>query len=70
MFRLKKSVLFLRPYKGKGNKACKILCKRFKNAERPRLHQMILDLISLRMKTNDSVVDYITKIEEFRYNLD
>ena len=65
----KKSVLFLRPYKGKGSKAWEILCKRFKSAERPRLQQLISDLTSIRMKTNESVVDYITRAEELQYNL-
>ena len=66
----KKSVLFLRPYKGKGSKAWEVLCKRFKSAERPRLQQFISDLTSIRMKANESVVDYITRAEELQYNLD
>ena len=33
----KKSVLFLRPYRGKGSEAWSVLCKRFKSFERPRL---------------------------------
>ena len=66
----KKSVLFLRPYKGKGSKAWEILCKMFKSAERPRLQQLISDITSIRMKANESVVDYITRAEELQYNLD
>ena len=63
-------VLFLRPYKGEGSKAWEILCKRFKSAERPRLQQLISDLTSIRMKANETVVDYITRAEELQYNLD
>ena len=69
MFR-QKLVLFLRPYKGKGSRAWEILCKRFKSAERPRLQQLISDLTSIRMKANESVVDYITRAEKLQYNLD
>ena len=67
---VKKSVLFSRPYKGKGSKAWKILCKRFKSAERPRLQQLISVLTSIRIKANESVVDYITRAEELQHNLD
>ena len=63
-------VWFLRPYKGKGSKAWEDLCRRFKSAERPNLQQLISDLISIRMKANESVVDYITRAEEMQYNLD
>ena len=66
----KKTILVLRPYKGKGIKDWEILCKRFKSAERPRLQQLISDLTAIRMKANDSVVDYITRAEELQYNLD
>ena len=31
---------------------------------------MISDLISIRMKANDSVDDYITRAEELQYDLD
>ena len=62
--------MFLKPYKGKGSKAWEILCKSFKSAERPRLQQFISDLTSIRMKTNESVVDFITRAEELQYNLD
>ena len=64
------SVLFLRPYKGKGGKTWEILCKMFTSAERPRLQQLISDFTSIRMKSNESVVYYITTAEELQYNLD
>ena len=66
----KKSVLFLRPFIGKGRKAWEFLCKRFKSAERPKLQQLISDLTTIRMKAYESVVDYITRAEELQYNLD
>ena len=66
----KKIVLFLRPYKSKESKAWEILCKRFKSFERPRLQQLISDSTSIRIKANESVVDYITRAEKLQYNLD
>ena len=46
------------------------MCKRFKSAEIPRLQQLISDLISIRMKANESVVGYTTRAEELQYNFD
>ena len=66
----KKSVLFLKPYEGKESKAREILCSRFKSAAIPRLQQLISDLTSIRMKANESVVDYTTRAEELQYNFD
>ena len=34
------------------------------------MQQLISDLISKRMKGNERVVDYITRVEELQYNLD
>ena len=65
----KKSVLFLRPYRGKGSEAWSLFCKRFKRFERPRLQKLISDLTNLRKYNNESTVDYITRAEEIQLNL-
>ena len=44
----KKSVLFLRPYKGNGSKAWDVLRKKFKSFERPRLQKLISELTTLK----------------------
>ena len=66
---LDKSVLFLRPYRGKGSEAWSVLCKRFKSFERPRLQKLISDLTNLRKYNNESIVDYITRAEDMQLNL-
>ena len=65
----KKSVFFLRPYRGKGSEAWSVLCKRFKSFERPRLQKLISDLTNLRKYSNESIVDYITRAEDMQLNL-
>ena len=65
----KKSVLFLRPYKGKGSEAWSVLCQRFKSFERPRLQKLISDLTNLRKYNNESIVDYITRAEDMQLYL-
>ena len=44
----KKSVLFLRPYKGNDSKAWDVLRKKFKSFERPRLQKLISELTTLK----------------------
>ena len=66
----KKSVLFLRPYKGNGNKAWDVLRKKFKSFERPRLQKLISELTNLKKKSNETVIDYLTRAEEIQYNLE
>ena len=65
----KKSVLILRPYRGKGSEAWSVLCKRFNSFERPRLQKLISDLTNLRKNNNKSIVDYITRAEDTQLNL-
>ena len=60
----KKSVLFLRPYKGNGSKAWDVLRKRFKSFERPRLQKLISELTTLKKNSNETVIDYLTRAEE------
>ena len=55
----KKSVLFLRPYKGNGSKAWDVLRKRFKSFERPRLQNLISDFTTLKKNSNETVIDYL-----------
>ena len=66
----KKSVLFLRPYKGNGNKAWDVLRKKFKSFERPRLQKLISELTNLKKKSNETVIDYLNRAEEIQYNLE
>ena len=66
----KKSVLFLRPYKGNGSKAWDVLRKRFKSFERPRLQKLISELTTLKKNSNETVIDYLTRAEEIQYNLE
>ena len=65
----KKSLLFVRSYKGDGPAAWKALCDRFRSFERPRLQQLIEKLTSLRKDQNETIVDYITRAEDLQYNL-
>ena len=65
----KKSVLFLRPYRGKGSETWSVLCKRFRSFERPSLQKLISVLIKLRKYNNESIVDYITRAEDVQLNL-
>ena len=65
----KKSVLFLRPCRGKGSEAWSVMCKRCKSFERPRLQKLISDLTNLRKYNNESIVDYIIRAEEMQLNL-
>ena len=64
----KKSVFFLRPYRGKGSEAWSVLCKRFKSFERPCLQKLISDLTNLRKYNNESIVDYITRAKDMQVN--
>ena len=66
----KKSVLFLRPYKGNGSKAWDVLRKRFKSFERPRLQKLISELTTLKKNSNETVIDYLIRAEEIQYNLE
>ena len=64
-----KTALFLRHHKSNGSKAWEILCRRLKSAERPRLQQLDSDLTWVRIKADESVVEYITRAEELQNNL-
>ena len=66
----KKSVLFLRPYKGNGSKTWGVLRKRFKSFERSRLQKLISELTTLKKNSNETVIDYLTRAEEIQYNLE
>ena len=61
--------MFVRSYKGDVPAAWKTLCDRFKSFERPRLHQRIEKLTSLRKDRKETIVDYITRAEDLQYNL-
>ena len=65
----KTSVLFLRPHKGDGTRAWDVLCKRFKNFERPQRHKLIAQLTSLRKTSSKSIVDYLNRADDMQYNL-
>ena len=65
----KTSVLFLRPHKGGGTRAWDVLCKRFKSFERPQLHKLIAQLTSLKKISSESIVDYLTRADDMKYNL-
>ena len=65
----KTSVLFLRPHKGDGTRAWDVLCKRFKSFERPQLHNLIVQLRSLKQTSSESIVDYFTRADDMQYNL-
>ena len=66
----KKSVLFLRSYKGNDSKAWDVLRKMFKSFERPRLQKLISELTTLKKNSNETVIDYFTRAEEIQYNLE
>ena len=66
----KKSVLFLRPYKGNGSKNWDVLRKRFKSFERPRLQKLISELKTLKKNSNETVIDSLNRAEEIQYNLE
>ena len=65
----KTSVVLLRPHKGDSTRAWDVLCKRFKCFERTQLHKMIAQLTSLRKISSESIVDYITGVDDMQYNL-
>ena len=66
----KKSVLFLRTYKGNGSKAWDVLRKKFKSFERPRLQKLISELTTLKKNSNETVIDYLTRADEIQNNLE
>ena len=66
----KKSVLFLRTYKGNGSKACDVLRKRFKSFEKPRLQKLICELTTSKNNSNKTVIDDLTRAEETQYNFE
>ena len=65
----KKSVLFLRPYRGMGSEAWSVLCKNFKSFERPRLRKLISGLTNMRKYNNESIVDYISRADDMQLSL-
>ena len=65
----KRSVLYLRPYKGDGAQAWDVLTKRFRSFERPRLQKLVSKLTSLVKRDDESLIEYITRAEELQYNL-
>ena len=65
----KKSVLYLRTYRGKGSEACNVLCKRFKSFQRLRLQKLTSDSTNLRKNNSESIVVYITRAEDMQLNL-
>ena len=65
----KTSVLFLKQHKGDDTRAWDVLCKRFKDFERPQLHKLIAQLTSLKKTSSESIVDYLTRSDGMQYNL-
>ena len=65
----KTSVLFLRPHKGDGTRAWDVLCKHLKSFERPQLHKLIAQLMSLKKTSSESIEDYLTRADDMQYNL-
>ena len=65
----KKSLLFVRSYKGDGPAAWKALCDRFRSFVRPRLQQFFEKLTSLKTDQKGTIVDCIPRAEDLQYNL-
>ena len=61
----KKSVLFLRPYKGNGSKAWDVLRKRFKSFERPKLQKTKVEELKRDLVNFDSERQVIEKEHDF-----
>ena len=64
----KKSVLFLRPYKGIVKKTWDVLPKNYKCFEKLRPQKLVPDLTTLKLNTNETVIYYLTGAEEIQYN--
>ena len=65
----KTSVLFLRPHRGDGTRACDVLCKCFKSFETPQPNKLIAQITSLKKTSSESIVDYLTRADDKQYNL-
>jgi len=65
----KKSLKIIRSEKPNGAKAWKRLCEHFKSSERPRVHQLLHSLTNLRLKSTESVNDYLTRAEDLQLDL-
>ena len=65
----KRSVLLLRPHKSDNTTTWDKLWKKFKTFEGPQLHKLISELTSLKKNIYESIVDYLTRADDMKYNL-
>ena len=63
------NVLYLRPYKGDSPRAWKVLCEKYRSFQWPRLQCLIEKLTSLRKENSETVGEYVTRAEEYQYEL-
>ena len=65
----KKSIMLIRSKKGDGAETWKVLKSRFKSSERPRIQNLFTNLINISMGQNETVVDYLSRAEDYQLNL-
>jgi hypothetical protein len=65
-----KSINYIRKHKGDGPEAWKLLRSRYKSIEKPRIHNLQQTLVNMKMKSDESVVDYICRAESLQTELE
>ena len=65
----RKSVMFLRAYRGDGTTAWNALQQNYRSTERPRIHKTMTSLTGLKMEHSESMADYLTRAESLQMDL-